>query len=261
MRTITPYVLSLSVVLTVFTAGKAYANDWPPLDTAALQEALQRPERNVADRIRDPYRKPVDVIEFLEIKPGMTVLDIYAGSGYFSYVLSHATGADGQVYAQNPPHTEPTQDDHGEMTEGDAIFARIATEKLNNVISLERPITDLGLAENSVDMVLISQVLHDYFNGGPTRARTMLQQVKAVLKPDGIVGIIDHVGLEDQNNNRMHRITLADAIKVIEDAGFIVEAQSDLLSNPQDRHNRSIFDPMLNRATDQFLLRLRKLAD
>lgn len=260
MKPITSHIFALTIIVSALIAGRVYAADWAPLDTTALQDALQSPERDVADRIRDPYRKPVDVMAFLEIKPGMTVLDIYAGGGYFTYVLAHAVGSDGIVYAQNPPRNEPALNGHGEPTEGDAISARIAAERLDNVVSLERPIRELGLAENSVDMVLISQILHDYFNGSPARALTMLQQIRTVLKPGGIVGIIDHTGLDGQNNKRMHRITLVDAIGVIEDAGFVVEAQSDLLSNPQDQHNRSIFDPMLNRATDQFLLRLKKSA-
>lgn len=261
MRTALFFTLVLNTSVSALGPALAHSDEWPPLDVPALQEALRSPERDVADRVRDTYRKPIDVMEFLAIKPGMTVLDIYAGGGYFTYVLAHAVGPEGQVYAQTPPHNDLTQDDLREITEGGAIAARIAGEKLINVVSLERSVRDLGLTENSVDIVLISQILHDYFNGSPARAMTMLQQIKTVLKPDGVVGIIDHVGIEGQNNRRMHRITLADAIKLVEDAGFIVEGQSDLLTNPQDRHNRSIFDPMLNRVTDQFLLRLRNPTD
>ncbi len=255
MRILPPgiYVMLLACVLGIPLVSNVHA-----LDNEALEQALRGPGRDVADRIRDPVRKPVQVLEFLGVEPGMKVMDLYAAGGYFTWVLAKAVGPEGVVYAQNTPRGLSFGEDRTEMTQGEALEMKIKAGNLTNVIRVDRAVSDLGLAAASLDFVLISQILHDYHNGNPQRALNMLQQVHEVLKPGGTVGVIDHVGRPDLDNRRMHRMLKEDAIRVIEQAGFVVEAESDLLANPDDNYRRSIFDPMLNRISDQFLLRVRK---
>ncbi len=246
-----PIIALLALGMSVLSYGQT-------LDGETLENALRAPGRDVNDRIRDPQRKPVDTLLFLQLKPGMRVLDLYAAGGYYTYILAKAVGPEGLVYAQNSPSGLNLEEDRGERSRSDALMARITAGNLDNVERLERPVNDLGLAANSIDFILISQILHDYYNSHPQRALNMLQQLNSILKPGGIIGVIDHEGLAERDNRRLHRLPKAEAISIIEAAGFVVEAQSDLLANPQDTHVRSIFDPMLNRATDQYLLRLRK---
>lgn len=245
----------LTMLLTVCVAANCAAQ---ALDAQALENALRAPGRDVSDRIRDPQRKPVQTLEFLQLQPGMVVLDLYAAGGYYTYILAKAVGPEGLVYAQNSPSGLNLEEDRGERTRSAALEARIVAGQLDNVQRLERPVGDLGLANGSVDFVLISQILHDYFNSHPQRAIGMLRNIYSVLKPGGVVGIIDHQGDVGRDNRRLHRLPKEAAIQVIEEAGFVLEAQSDLLANSQDPHMRSIFDPMLNRSSDQYLLRLRK---
>ena len=249
------YLYLLTTLLALCVAANGTAQ---PLDTQALQDALRAPGRDVSDRIRDPQRKPIETVEFLQVTPGMVVLDLYAAGGYFTYILSKAVGPQGIVYAQNSPSGLNLEEDRGERSRSTALEARIVAGQLDNVRRLERPVNDLGLAADSVDFVLISQILHDYFNSHPQRAIGMLRNIHTILKPGGVLGVIDHQGIVGQDNRRLHRLPKAAALQVITEAGFVLEAQSSLLANPQDHHLRSIFDPMLNRATDQYLLRLRK---
>ena len=51
------------------------------IDSDALSRALISPSREVTDYLRDEVRKPVQVLEFLGLKPGMRVLDLYAAGG------------------------------------------------------------------------------------------------------------------------------------------------------------------------------------
>lgn len=57
-----------------------------------------RPE---SDRARDANRKPADVLEFIGIKPGMIVLDMFSGGGYYTEILSYVVGENGHVVAQS----------------------------------------------------------------------------------------------------------------------------------------------------------------
>lgn len=228
------------------------------LNTEALQQALLAPERDVADRIRDAARQPVAVLEFLELRQGMQVLDLYAANGYYTYILATAVGPEGTVFAQNSPQAASFEDNIGERSQSQALASMLNATGLENVRSLLKPSTALGLPADSIDFVLVSQILHDYFNANTGRALQLLQSLYELVTPGGIVGLIDHVGLEGLDNSRMHRMTIESARALIAESGFILEEESSLLHNPRDTHRRSIFDPMLNRQSDQFLFRLRK---
>lgn len=228
------------------------------IDPQTLRDSLSGSDRDITDRMRDDARKPVEVLTFLGLQEGMTALDVYAAGGYYTFILSRAVGSDGTVYAQNSPRALRFDEDRTDITQGDALANKIATGNLGNVIRIDRAIRDTELPDASVDFILVSQVLHDYYNTSPARAYGLLAELYRVLKPGGIVGIIDHTGTEGNDNRRLHRMLKTKAVDVVTRAGFVVEAESDLLANPDDNPRRSIFDPLLNRSTDQFLLRLRK---
>lgn len=247
------WIYTAGFLVSVLAASATHA-----LDKEALESALQAPQREVSDRIRDEARKPVEVLDFLGLEAGMKALDVYAAGGYFTYIISKAVGENGVVYAQTPPSDQTYQDNRTEMTQAQALDIKIAAGNLHNVIKLPQRMSNLELTANSLDFILLSQILHDYHNGSPARAQRLLQQLYDLLKPGGIVGVIDHVGLEGLDNRRMHRMQKSEAVSDFEAVGFIVEAESDLLHNPRDNYRRSIFDPILNRSTDQFLFRLRK---
>lgn len=228
------------------------------IDPDSLRQSLQGADREIADRMRDDARKPVEVLTFLGLESGMKVLDVYAAGGYYTFILSRAVGAEGAVYAQNSPRALRYDEDRSDITQGDALTARIERGQLHNVIRVDRTIQDTGLPEASLDFILVSQILHDYYNGSPARAHGLLTELHRLLKPGGVLGIIDHTGTAGNDNNRLHRMQKSQAIDAITRAGFEVEAESDLLENAHDNPRRSIFDPLLNRGTDQFLLRVRK---
>ncbi|MDO9478262.1 MAG: methyltransferase domain-containing protein [Pseudohongiella sp.] len=227
-------------------------------DAAALTASLRGTDREISDRMRDTARKPVEVLQFLGLEQGMTVLDVYAAGGYYTFVMSRAVGSDGTVYAQNSPTASRYDEDRSDMTQGEALEGKIINGKLDNVVLIDKRISETGLADASVDFIMVSQILHDYYNRSPRAAHDLLTELFRIVKPGGIVGIIDHTGTAENDNNRLHRMQKSQAYEAVTRAGFILEAESDLLSNANDNPRRSIFDPALNRGTDQFLLRLRK---
>jgi predicted methyltransferase len=227
------------------------------LDTRALQIAISGPDRDVSDFARDEARKPVEVLDFLGIRPGMTVLDLYAAGGYYTFILAKAVGDEGLVYAQNTERGLRFVEDRQNITQGEALNNKIERGKLDNVEQIVRPLSEIGLAENSVDLVLVAQTLHDYYNPNPERALEMFLQIKRLLKPGGVLGITDHVGVAGRNNRDLHRMEIQQAVDLAQQAGFEVQT-SELLRVPGDDHSRSIFDPRLNRSTDRFLLKLIK---
>ena len=227
------------------------------LDARALEVALSGSDREVTDFARDNARKPVQVLEFLGIQTGMTVLDLYAAGGYYTFILSKAVGENGTVYAQNTERGLRFVENRQNISQGEALNAKIERGDLRNVVQIVRPLREIGLADNSVDLIIVAQTLHDYYNPNPKRAIQMLQQLRLLLKPGGVLGITDHVGVAGADNSDLHRMEIQQAVELAEQAGFEVKA-SEALRVSTDDHSRSIFDPRLNRSTDRFLLKLTK---
>jgi predicted methyltransferase len=228
-----------------------------PVGTQAsgLTEKLATGDRPEADKARDAGRKPGEVVAFLEIDPGMTVVDLIAASGYYTEVLSVAVGPNGKVYAQNSEFSLTFREGRNDK----AMTARLANNRLPNVERLDREIRDLGLAPDSVDAALTALNFHDIFNGGsPEAAAGFLAAVRTFLKPGGTLGLIDHDGDSGQDNKKLHRIPEATVRKAVEASGFVIAAQADMLQNPDDDHSRNVFDPAIRGNTDRFVLLLRK---
>lgn len=221
---------------------------------SGLQAALAAPDRPAEDKARDAARKPVETVEFLGIETGMTVIDVLAGGGWFTEVLSGAVGPTGKVISQAGPRMLQMQGGAAAET------AKKRAARLGNVeVSFEN-VDALGL-NATADAAVTAMNLHDVFNfGGEEAALNFIKGVFTALKPGGVFGVIDHVGIAGQNNNELHRIEPAIAKRLLEAAGFVVEAESDLLANPADNHALGIRDASLERRSDQFLFRARKPA-
>ncbi len=224
-------------------------------EQADLAARLAADSRSAEDRARDAGRKPAQVVAFLGIAPGMTVVDLIAAGGYNTEVLSIAVGPQGKVYAQNNAYVLQMREgaNDKEMT------ARLAGGRLPNVQRLDREIAELGLAPGSIDAAVTALNFHDIYNGrGPEAAARFLEAVYAFLEPGGVLGIIDHAGNPGADNEKLHRIEEKQVVEAALAAGFEVEARSDVLRNPADDRSQSVFDAELRGYTDRFVLRLRK---
>ncbi|MDG1203947.1 MAG: methyltransferase domain-containing protein, partial [Pseudomonadales bacterium] len=191
------------------------------------------------------------VLAFLGIEPGMQVLDVIAASGYCTEALAMTVGQDGPVYAQNADFVLRMREGYNVK----ALSARLSNNRLANVVRLDTELTDLQLTANSLDAAFTALNLHDVYNRSPEAAVDMLSNIKSLLKPGGIMGVVDHNGDPSQDNAKLHRMTQSQAIEVAEKAGFIVES-SDVLANPNDDKSQNVFAS--RGATDRFVLKLTK---
>ncbi|MCY3605926.1 MAG: SAM-dependent methyltransferase [Gammaproteobacteria bacterium] len=222
--------------------------------SADLAEQLAASGRSDTDKARDEARRPAEVLAFLGIGPGMTVMDLLASGGWYTEVLSVAVGPEGTVYAQNPPMLLGFNDNAYDK----AITARLADNRLPNVIRMDRDEGDTGLEPGSLDAALTALNLHDRHNfGSDEDVAILLAAVRDLLKPGGVLGVIDHYGDPDKDNTQLHRLNVATALPIIEAAGFEIES-SDLLRNPDDDRTIMVFDPAIRGKTDRVLYKLTK---
>lgn len=244
----------MKYLMTVFVAGMLACANAFALDADRLTESLESADRPADDKERDPMRRPVEVLDFLGVEEGMTVLDIMASSGWYTEVLSRAVGDSGRVLMQNSPRSL------GMRGTEEAVQERLADDRLPNVERVDRNFDNLGIPADSVDFAITALNFHDLYNNDPAAAQQMLTAVREVLKPDGTLGIIDHKGNIDANNAELHRIPVEYVVMSATEAGFSVVGLSTVLNNPEDDHTASPFDPSLERNTDRFLLKLRPMS-
>ncbi len=217
--------------------------------------AASADNRSEEDRARDAGRKPYDVVAFVGIEPGMNVLEILAGSGWYTEVLSIAVGPDGHVTAHNTAFVLQMRDGANDK----AMSARLASGRMTNVSRLNKEIADLTPEDGPFDAAFTALNLHDIYNrGGEAAAVGAMTAIYDTLKPGGVFGVIDHQGLEGQDNAELHRMLKADAIRVAEAAGFTLEADSDILHSDIDDMTQHMRSEGIRGYTNRFLLRLRK---
>ena len=239
------------IVGLAFVAALAQPAQAQDEQVTRMRAALAAPERAADNKARDAARKPIETVQFFGIETGETVVDMIAAGGWFTEVLSAAVGPTGKVYAQNPPF----------LVQADAEKA--LHERLGNVEAVHVSLTQAGLAGN-VDTVVTAQNLHDIYNGyadqpgGEAPTIGFLRALHDVLKPGGVLGVIDHVGVAGQDNAALHRMQLQQARDALTMAGFTIEAESPMLANPRDDHTKNVFDPAIRGQTDQFMIRARK---
>ena len=232
-----------------------------PSDPAAraIAAALANPARPAGDRARDRNRQSAAVLGFFRITPGMTVLDLWSGGGYYTELLSYVVGPNGRVVAHNnTPYLEFAKDD---------LAVRYAPGRLPNVERLLAENNELQLPADRFDAVLMTNVYHDiYFvdeKAGWSRidGPKLLAEVFRSLKPGGVLGVTDHAalpGAPPETGGTLHRIDPARLKAEIVAAGFVLEAESGVLVNPTDDRTKSAFDPSVQGRTDQVVLRFRK---
>lgn len=234
-------------------------HDSPSADGAIYADAVANPARSDADRERDAGRKPAQVLDFMRIKSGMTILDMFSGGGYYSEILSYVVGENGSVVSHS--------NEAYLAFVGDEFNARHADGRLPNVDVLMAENNELELAADQFDAILLILAYHDIFYVAPQRGwpkidgEKMLAELFKSLKPGGIVGIVDHfaeAGTPRETGGTVHRIDPGIVIADMLAAGFKLDAKSDLLRNMNDDYSKIVFDPELRGKTDRFVLRFVK---
>jgi predicted methyltransferase len=155
---------------------------------------------------RDEWQRPEEVVALLGCRPGMTAVDLGAGTGYFLRYLSAAVGARGRVLAlELSPSTI------------DFLSVRIETDGLPNVQPILVAPDDPALAAHSVDRILIANTWH-HISGRPDYAAKLL----AALRPGGVVMIVDFRMDSPEGPPLDHRLTSDTVVGELESAGFEV---------------------------------------
>jgi len=110
-----------------------------------------------------------------------------------------------------------------------------------------------------VDVVTVVLNYHDLYSNAPKAMRLkILSQLKAALKPGGVLGIIDMEAGKGMHQPKLHRIYHQRVRDELAEAGFTLDAEANFLKNPNDDYSKMVFDPSVRGKTDRFVFRFKK---
>ena len=203
---------------------------------AAIGKVLAGEHRSAENRARDAWRHPLDTLLFFGIKPEMTVAEVWPGpGGWYTEVLAPLLAERGKLYAAQLPAAP----DNEFVTASLASFAQKLASQPEvygkvTVTTLGPGDTDIAPPE-SCDMVVTFRNIHNWMNLG--YAKEAFVTMHRALKPGGILGVVEHRAdpakpLDPRAGNGY--VNEQYAIALIESAGFVLEARSEINANPQD---------------------------
>lgn len=168
---------------------------------------LVRPERQAEEH-------PDQALDAIGIQRGSTVADIGAGVGYFSFKMAERVGPDGLVYAEDI-----------QQYMLDQLQKNIRAKNVSNVRPVLGYIDDPKLPKNSIDLVLLVDVYHEF-----SEPQKMIDRIRESLKPDGRLALLEYRA-EDPNVpiRPKHKMTVDQTRREIEPQGLRFDKAIEVL--------------------------------
>ena len=204
--------------------------------------------RSDSDKARDAARHPATTIAFFRIEPGMVVAEGLPGKGWYSNILANYLGSEGTLYGINymdrmwPLFGFMSDDQVKENMSGTAKFPRMIKGFTDNGVAARGftfNTTPSDIA-GTVDRVILIRAIHNLnrFEANSGTLSQALATVRAILKEDGLVGVVQHRLAEtaategaDGSRGYMKKSDLVSSFKV---AGFELIDSSEMNANPKD---------------------------
>lgn len=239
---------AIAAVLLVGATGASFAGSALALPKAktlhapvfeedkALAASIAGPWRPAADVARDKDRHPLESLTFWGLQPGMTVVDLQPGGGYWTQILApYARMTSGRYLAGVADLANPELSEGGKKGR-EAFAAKFADAGVYGKVELVNfgvksgPLAPAG----TVDLVLTSRELHNWAPIG--KLDKIMGDAFAALKPGGVLAVEDH-----RVDNRPEApgwkdgyIATATVMAAAKKAGFVYEAASEVNANPKD---------------------------
>jgi len=201
-----------------------------------LAAAVAAPTRTAANIARDRYRHPIETLSFFGVKPNHTVVEIWPGGGWYTEILApYLASGGGTLYAVAP--------DWG--MNGIQKLKAANPAVYGTVRTADFPVFETRAARvpvGSADVVLTFRNVHNWRMGyrrddKQDYSTEAFRQIYAMLKPGGVLGIVDHRLPEDASDERERSsgyIKTSTVKRLAKQAGFRLAGSSEINANPKD---------------------------
>ncbi|WP_062764031.1 class I SAM-dependent methyltransferase [Sphingopyxis terrae] len=200
----------------------------------AIAAAVAAPTRTPANVARDAARHPTETLAFFGVKPGDTVVELWPGGGWYTEILAPLTqSGGGTLYAAAPWERGLNTVRKWQEAKPDAYGA---------VKLAEFPATGAGpkVPDGSADVVLTFRNVHNWRFGGMDKTAEAFQQIYAMLKPGGVLGVVDHrlpEAMDSALEEKSGYMKRSSIVAFAEAAGFKLAGESEVNANPRDTHD------------------------
>lgn len=207
--------LGLQTAFLIFGIGELSAQAKHPVSGRVIAPVMSAAGADWLERgERESEENPTKAVRALDIKPGMTVCDLGAGSGYYTVRMSRLVGPAGKVYAV---------DIQPKML--DLLSRRLKSEGISNVVPVLSSEDDPRLPPKSQDLILLVDVYHEI-----ARPQLMLRRLREALKDDGRLVLLEYRKEDPTVPIRPeHKMSVAEVKMELEPEGFRVDKVLDVL--------------------------------
>ncbi|MEA1925568.1 MAG: class I SAM-dependent methyltransferase [Candidatus Altiarchaeota archaeon] len=167
---------------------------------------MGNPER-FNKKASEPESRPDDIIKALDLSPGMNIIDLGAGGGYYTLRFAELVGASGRVYAVDT--------DRGNL---EHIQTKALEEGMDNVEVVHSSGDDIPLSEREINLVYSRNAYHHL-----TARVEYFHKLRRLLKPKGRVALVDYDGRGSRFSFHKlfgHYVRRDDAVSEMNEAGY-----------------------------------------
>lgn len=201
-----------------------------------IREAAEGDHRSESNRARNSHRNTAETLTFFGLEPDMTVVEIWPGGGWYTEILAPVLRDEGELIVADFP--EDTDSDYLSRV-SEAYRAKLEAEPSVydqvEVIGFGKAGRfDLG-PSGSADLVLLPRQFHNFIRD--ESVDEMLAAVHDVLKPGGVLGVVQHRARADaapESEERSGYVRESYVVEQAEAAGFRLDARSEINANPND---------------------------
>ncbi|MFT6724284.1 MAG: putative methyltransferase [Arenicella sp.] len=245
-------VLAISLLVLGTACTSTTVQDAAPVveENLALKAALV--EQSDDSKARFSSRNPKATLNFFGVKPGMTVVEALPGSGWYSKILIPYLGINGKLIGVD--YSQKLWPNFGFMTteriEAKKTWVNTWTAQAeqwrgdNSAAILAFQFDEMPQSmTGSADAVLYIRALHNLarFESKGNFFSNALAETYNILKPGGIVGIVQHQAREDRSkdwsNGDNGYLKKSFLMAKMNAAGFEFVAENSVNENTKDKAN------------------------
>ena len=209
-----------------------------PAPDAALQAAIDNGSRDPANVARDVHRHPGQTLAFFGIRPDQTVVAITPGGGWYAEILAPYLKANGHYVAAvvDPQAVAEGRGRDYQQRSKDGLEKKFAGAPAQfdraHVVAYDPAAPAFGPA-GSADLVLTFRNVHNWRQAG--QAEGMFKGFFEVLKPGGVLGVVEHRAKADvAADDKSGYVGQDQVIALARAAGFELAGSSEVNANSRD---------------------------
>ena len=204
---------------------------------AQLDQVIAGNWRPAAQRARDKYRHPKETLEFFGLRPDQTVIEITPGGGWYAQILAPLLRDNGHYVAAEKQPSVDSEARSDDSALRKLFAAHPAQFDQASIVTFDPKAPAFG-PPASADRVLTFRNVHNWAEDGSAPA--MFKAFHAVLKPGGVLGVVDHradAGARLDQVMDSGYLPVDYVVKLATDAGFVLDGRSEVNANPKDDHD------------------------